>query len=313
MVQTRRGCWVSTSSKPALAIGTTVSGKWNRRTYMIERLLGEGANGRVYLARRGRQRCAVKVGFNALDLQSEINALKTLAQHSARLRDYFIEADDFEYKGRDMPFYAMAYVQGKTLDDYIAEHGRARLMVLARQLLERLAAIHRSGYIFGDLKRDNVLVTAEGVVELIDFGGVTRKGNAVRQFTEIYDRGFWELGSRTADESYDLFAFAVLVMQTLDPEKELDTFMSALPQHRNRDTLLEILQRCGFGESAKAILQALLEGKIHTSEEAWRLWRTMLLDDSGHRPVRVPGKVWLRSTLVASMLLFALSMYLVLQ
>ena len=83
-------------------------------------------------------------------------------------------------------------------------------------LLKKLTYLHANGFVFGDIKMENILVSDYGAVELIDFGGVTQKGRAVKQFTEIYDRGYWGAGTSIADEAYDIFAFAILFMQLSD-------------------------------------------------------------------------------------------------
>ena len=64
-----------------------------------------------------------------------------------------------------------------------------------------------------------MIVSNYGDVDLIDFGGVTPKGRAIKQLTEVYDRGFWNMGERVAEESYDLFSFAILLLKSLDQRK----------------------------------------------------------------------------------------------
>ena len=46
------------------------------------------------------------------------------------------------------------------------------------RLLQKLAQLHQAGWVFGDLKPQNVLVSDYGQVELIDYGGVTSIGRA---------------------------------------------------------------------------------------------------------------------------------------
>ena len=75
------------------------------------------------------------------------------------------------------------------------------------------------------------MVSAYGSVELIDYGGVSPFGR-VKQFTEWYDRGYWNAGSRTGDISYDLFSFAVMCIGLLD-EKSLREASCQLPQTRS--------------------------------------------------------------------------------
>lgn len=286
------------SSSQTLKPGTRIQGKWNRNNYTIVRLLGEGSNGRVYLARGGKQAYAVKVGFNDLDLQAEINALKALARAKTRAEHFFIEADDAVMSEKHLPFYVMKYVDGSHLQAYIKRSGMDWLYPIGLQLLQQLREMHSKGYIFGDLKRDNVLVSVNGRLQLVDYGGVTPKGRAVRQFTELFDRGYWQAGTRVADESYDLFAFVILCLQSCDPEKELD--YSLLPQQRNVETLKEIVKRCPIIPEAKRILTSILHGEMKDTESVYKAWLGMLRSSSGHMlhdPDHIP---WLKGLFIAS-------------
>ena len=69
---------MGTSFKLDLDKGMIITGKWRRHRYRVERLLGEGANGKVYLVERERRLLALKVGLDTVDLQSEINVLQAL-------------------------------------------------------------------------------------------------------------------------------------------------------------------------------------------------------------------------------------------
>ena len=110
----------------------------------------------------------------------------------------------------------MRYVRGEALHHFIRRQGTDWTLLVGLRLLQKLAQLHQAGWVFGDLKPQNVLVSDYGQVELIDYGGVTSIGRSVKQFTEWYDRGFWNGGSRTADGTYDVFAFALLLIHVLE-------------------------------------------------------------------------------------------------
>src|SRR5690606_17640482 len=107
-----------------------------------------------------------------------------------------------------------------------------------------------------------------------DYGGITPFGQAVRQFTQQYDRGYWLGDSRTADEGYDLFAFAMICLQLTDPVQELQ---KGHGQDRNIDTLLSILERCWLPIEAKYIVRNLMNKKIQSTSEACSRWRKMMM------------------------------------
>lgn len=73
------------------------------------------------------------------------------------------------------------YVEGKSLAQWMQDNGHASLDQVrdfAHQMIEGLRALHRLEMYHQDLKPDNVLVDADGVLKLIDFGAVRIAGEA---------------------------------------------------------------------------------------------------------------------------------------
>ncbi|MCB1183587.1 serine/threonine protein kinase [bacterium] len=156
---------------PAPAAGDQV-GAWR-----LLRELGAGGMGTVHLAERTRggfaQQVAVKLVRPGLDTDEILARFARERQllaglehpHIARLVDGG-RTDD----GR--PFLVMEHVDGRPIDLYCDHHGldvAARL----RLFLDVCAAVahaHRHLVVHRDLKPGNVLVTADGVVKLLDFG-----------------------------------------------------------------------------------------------------------------------------------------------
>src|SRR5690606_32549447 len=152
------GSSVTTSSNiPVLAPGSRIKGKWHGRAYRIIRKLGSGESGIVYLAvsEANESLCAVKVGFDLLGLQLEINAMKTIARKGGK--QLLHTSDDCRLQGRDYPFYAMRYIEGVPPQVFLAKHGWECFPVIGLQLLRQLLVFHRGGYAFGDLKLENIL------------------------------------------------------------------------------------------------------------------------------------------------------------
>ncbi len=298
------GCGVITSSEKQLPPGTVLRGKWNGKRYRLERLLGLGANGQVYLASNGSRTCAVKIGKETEDLQAEANVLASLDQRERRRPPFLLDVDDAELQGRRFPFYAMQYVPGSPVKTYLRQHGAQWFGVIGYRLLERLAELHEAGWVFGDVKSDNVLVSDYGRVALVDYGGATGIGRGVRQFTEIYDRGYWAAGSRTADPAYDVFAVAVLWIHALDGKRLLQLTRTLLPQNRHPRELVELVRTNPTLQPMESWLDRALYGRFQHAREAGEYWRA-LVHAAAHpktaREGQVPG--WMAGLLAASVLL----------
>lgn len=104
---------MTTLSDASFPPGTVVTGKWNRSRYTIRKLLGKGANGIVFLVQRGEngKHYALKMGFDPVDLQSEVNVLKSFqlqrnheALRQSGIPSYLKDVDDYAVRGRDIPF-----------------------------------------------------------------------------------------------------------------------------------------------------------------------------------------------------------------
>lgn len=145
--------------------------------YEIQRLVGRGGMGSVFLARRAdgqfEQEVAIKVlRFDAFGEEPRRHFLaerQILARLShpniARVFDGGLTAG-----GR--PYLVMEYVRGTPIDRYCDEH---RLTIRDRLRLFRAAceAVHyanRNLIVHRDLKPGNILVTADGGLKLLDFG-----------------------------------------------------------------------------------------------------------------------------------------------
>lgn len=305
---------MTTWSEPAFPPGTQVTGKWNRGVYIVERLLGAGANGKVYLVQRGRSSYAMKIGFDPVDLQSEANVLRKLVQSQKRAEPYLVDVDDFRFKGKDYPFYIMKYVRGCNLQEFIQQKGKDWFRVVLYHLLCKLNELHEAGWAFGDVKIENVLVSDYGYAELVDYGGVTPLGRSVKQFTEIYDRGYWAAGTRVADQAYDLFSFAVLCVKLMDRERFLAHSAQLMPQTRSVDELLGLI-RTSSSEALREAgpwLEKALRGGFATSREACREWQAFMHRTRREKRARSKAR-WIGGMFAVSAALLVATLYLMQQ
>ncbi|MFC0559600.1 protein kinase domain-containing protein [Halalkalibacter alkalisediminis] len=253
-----------------LASGSKILGKWHSKPYKIVRTLGAGATGTVYLAESASGLVALKVGSDSMSITSEVNVLKHFSKVQGQvLGPSLLDVDDLVLPEGTFPFYAMEYLKGDQLIDYMQNRGVEWLGILMIQLLGDLNRLHTAGWVFGDLKPDNVLVVGPPAkIRWIDVGGTTLLGRSIKEYTEFFDRGYWGLGSRKAEPSYDLFAVAMMMINSAYPkrfDKQGDKTIVFLKQQIDskhlllpyRDVLIQALQ--GKYENALQMRQDMIK------------------------------------------------------
>ncbi|WP_054711926.1 protein kinase [Bacillus sp. JCM 19041] len=258
--------------------GLRFKGKWNKRSYTLIRKLGAGVTGTVYLAKGDTGLVAIKVGQDQMSIAQEVNVLKQFSKVQEKvLGPCLFDVDDFESNYHTLPFYVMEYIQGKDFVLFMKDRGSEWLHVLTLQLLQCLHELHEQGWVFGDLKPDNVIITnREASVRLLDVGGTTRVGRAIKEYTEYYDRGFWSLGSRKAEPSYDLFSVAMIMIDCAYPnqfKKEKGNTLAQLKRKVNQAPLLkpyqEVLMKAlqgGFDTAAQMKQALMTSGDVNVAE-----------------------------------------------
>lgn len=139
--------------------------------FQVERLLGEGGQGRVYLARDTHLERQVAIKVIAPDAVSA--GLLDEARIVARLRHPNIVAlfDAGEHEGE--PYLVFEYVEGVTLAQEIRKGGalpRTSAVSIAQQILEGLSCAHAQNIIHRDIKPANIMIDRAGVPRIMDFG-----------------------------------------------------------------------------------------------------------------------------------------------
>lgn len=163
--------------------------------YRLEKLLGEGGMGVVYLGRREDlgSLAAVKILRDAWLSPARRERFRleqrTLAQLNHPNIAHLYDADSLP---DGTPWFAMEYVEGKSVTQYCSEKGlpeRARLEILL-QVCDAVQHAHEHAIIHRDLKPSNILVTAQGSVKLLDFGIAKQLGEGWEEVAERTQTGF---------------------------------------------------------------------------------------------------------------------------
>jgi len=145
--------------------------------YRLDRLIGEGGMGQVWLAARAdglyERKVALKLlraGFadpklrQRFDREREILA-RFAHPYIARLLDAGIDRDG-------QPYLALEYVDGEPITSYCQSRQLdiAARLDLFRQVCEAVSHAHANLIVHRDLKPSNIMVTPAGHVRLLDFG-----------------------------------------------------------------------------------------------------------------------------------------------
>ena len=143
--------------------------------FQLERLIGAGGMGTVYAARRVdgrfRQQVAIKLVLSAHPGLRERFAREQQIVAGLRHPNIAQLLDGGESED-GIPYFAMEYVEGLPITDFIAqqhldERGIVKLML---RVAAALSYAHRALVVHRDIKPSNILVTAEGHPKLLDFG-----------------------------------------------------------------------------------------------------------------------------------------------
>jgi eukaryotic-like serine/threonine-protein kinase len=156
--------------------GSTVSSVRERfGQYEVLRPLGAGGMGEVYVARDPvlARKVAIKVLPIRLSGDAETLARFTHEARSASSLNHpnIVTIHDIDTEnGR--PYIVMEFIDGRDLRSYVNEGPMTarKLLEIAAQIAEGLAAAHEHGIVHRDLKPENVMVTKDGFVKVLDFG-----------------------------------------------------------------------------------------------------------------------------------------------
>jgi DNA-binding response OmpR family regulator/tRNA A-37 threonylcarbamoyl transferase component Bud32 len=214
----------SRSGLPAMSIGR----------YQLEELIGKGGMGVVYLARDPALDRPVAIKMmrddssvsESMGVPESRHRFSSEARAVARLSHLNIVTifDVGEEAGH--PFIAMEFVSGHTLASLLASGERLpldRQLDLMEQLCSGLAHAHRAGIVHRDIKPANLVVTADGVLKILDFG-IARVNARLARSPDIQSSAVFgtvsymspeQLAGAPADMRSDIFAVGAVFYELL--------------------------------------------------------------------------------------------------
>ena len=174
----------------ALRAGTVLNNR-----YIVGRVLGQGGFGITYLALDTQLNAKVAIKeFMPNDIATRIGTTVSVAMDT-KSEEFAYGAERFQEEARtlakfignpniaavtsyfdenDTSYFVMDYIEGISFKTYIANHGgkisvEETLNVMI-PVLRALTAVHAEGFIHRDVTPDNIYITKDGMVKLLDFG-----------------------------------------------------------------------------------------------------------------------------------------------
>ena len=149
--------------------------------YKLMNILGHGGMGVVFKAEDTKLRRMVALKFLPEEIGLDLQAKKRFFREAqaAAILDHPNICPVYEVdEAGDEMFLTMAFVEGRSLKDRIAEGPLPLIEVLniAVQVCEGLKAAHERGVVHRDIKPANIMLNREGQVRIMDFGLASLEG-----------------------------------------------------------------------------------------------------------------------------------------
>ena len=246
------------AGRGALPEGTVLNGR-----YKLEKVLGRGGFGITYKALDMNVQVDVAVKEYLTEPGAEPERAVREAQISASLydlegivavRDYFVD--------RGIAYIVMEYVQGISIKQYIAQHGRmdgTEVLAGMKPLLKSIQRIHEKGIVHRDISADNLMITQDGKLKLIDFGAASLLDPKREEHTILIKRGFVPVEQYRSEEKigpwtdvYSLCATMYFMITGMVPEDAMERWIS------DKITNLQDIFGTGLApEQSQAIMKGL--------------------------------------------------------
>ena len=199
--------------------------------YKVLEKLGEGGMGIVYLAEDSKLKRKVAIKFLPRQFarsESEKQRFEIEAQAAASLNHPNITTIYSIDKFDDELFFAMEFVEGKELKSLIEttdqdSSSAEKILEYSIQIGEALEAAHKKGIVHRDIKSQNIMVTENGKVKIMDFGlakitggsNVTQLGTTVGTISYMSPE---QTKGIEVDHRTDIWSFGVVLYELLTGE-----------------------------------------------------------------------------------------------
>lgn len=276
--------------------------------YDLGEVLGIGGMSEVHRARDLRLNRDVAVKLLRLELARDPVAylrFRREAQHTAALNHPSIVAihDTGEANTADgpVPYIVMEYVAGRTLRDMLRDAGPVdvgQALGIVADACEALDFSHRHGIVHRDVKPANIMVSASGVVKVMDFGIARTLGDTGGRLTQTaavvgtanYLSPEQATGAK-ADARSDVYALGCVLYELLTGKSPFlgDTPVAVAYQHVRQKPSPPSARRAAVGPDVDAVvLKALAKKPESRYQSAEEMRADLLRVRAGAAPQAAP-------------------------
>jgi eukaryotic-like serine/threonine-protein kinase len=167
--------------RPTREVGAVIEGR-----YVVRGFLGEGGMARVYLAEdtttSGQVALKILRREQAGDRVSRERFLREIDVAATIVHPNIARILDAGERGDRSPFLVLEYLSGESMGEVLERERRfseAYALELAAEAASALAAAHHAGVLHRDVKPDNLFLTVDGRLKVVDFGFAKLKEGAV--------------------------------------------------------------------------------------------------------------------------------------
>lgn len=207
---------------PPLSVGMKLDG------YQVTHTLHQSQRSQVYrvVNDQGEAFCMKTPSVNYIDDAAYIERFMLESWIGQRINSTHVVKVVELQKIKSALYYVTEFLSGISLGEWLTQHKKApveEVLLLLKQIELGIRAFHRRETLHQDLKPDNIFITREGVVKIIDFGSCYIKGVAEISSPLTRDRILGTadytapeviLGYQ-ADGRADLFSLAVIAFEML--------------------------------------------------------------------------------------------------
>jgi serine/threonine-protein kinase len=193
--------------------------------YEVEKYLGKGAMGAVYLCQDKKLPKKVAMKLLTASYSQDPTVLERFYNEmelaSSLHHPHITNVSDFGSLDDGTPYFIMEYHAGKPLADVLQNRTPLpadRLINIARQLAVGLEVAHRAGVVHRDIKPENIFLLDQDFVKILDFGiaKVSGKPN-ITQAGLVFGTPWYlspeGIQGQSVDQRSDIYSFGVLLYE----------------------------------------------------------------------------------------------------